>query len=594
MITPMKKLSIVLLDKDKEESLKKLKSFGVMHLKANLGTSEDSKVYDDALKRIESALRFTSEAAAEHHAHIDIQEIEERISEINELGAKIKQLEDREAHLNKDIEYLEPWGDFNPSDLTILEEKGVKVTLLEVTLSELQELSEEISWFQINKTNLGHLIAVVGECPEGFTEFHPPENGLEDSLAQLDMVMDEIEACNQKMKELSVFHGKIMTYKEHIEDNLEFEQVKAGMSYDELVSVLEGWIPADKTEKFKKLAEKRSWGYMVSDPVEGDETPTLLKSNKFVSMIYPVLDFLGNSPGYWEKDVSPFFLLFFTLFFAMIIGDAGYGAIFLGITALVHAKMKQLHPALALFYLLSGATVIWGAVTGTWFGSELLKGLPWAQKFILPQLSSGTQIMKLCLDIALVHLFLARIYSFLVGIKKGINAFAELGWASVLAGLYFLVLNMVMDATQYPMPAWALPAVAAGFGTVVVFGEQEKGRNFFKSFLIGFAGFPLKILDTISVFADIISYVRLYAVGLAGVAIASSFNVMAEPLLTSGNFTIVFGILILLVGHAFNIAMCALSVLVHGIRLNVLEFSNHSGVNWTGIKFNPFREKNIL
>ncbi|QEN05801.1 V-type ATP synthase subunit I [Thiospirochaeta perfilievii] len=590
----MKKVSIVLLDKDKQNSLKSLKKLGILHLSENFGLNENVKAIEEKIKHVETSLRFTEEHALSHNLKFDEEEVISKVDLVVNQGVELTALEEEVAKINRDIELLEPWGDFNPSDLKLLEDKGIKVSLVELSKEQYANIPAELNYFNLGHTKLGNLIAVIGDLSENYVVFEPPELGMEGSLKHLDSLKVKIKGLMQSISDLSKYHHNILTYKKLLEDRLEFEKVKAGMGYDEDFSVLEGWIPTEKVEDFKLVASKKGWGIGLSDPIEGDETPTLLKSGKIVSMIHPVMDFLGNLPGYWEKDVSPFFLVFFGLFFGMIIGDAGYGMIFLLITAAVQFKIKKFNTPLALFYYLSSCTVIWGALTGTWFASESIKGLAIMQTFQLPQISTGAQVMKLCFDIALIHLFLARIFSFFCEIKKGIAAIADLGWALMLLGLYFLVLNMVLDATMYPMPSWAFTSIIVGFVVVIIFGEQTNDRNFFKSLLFGIAGLPLKILDSIGVFSDIISYVRLYAVGLAGIAVAQSFNFMAAPMIESGNGMIIPGLLILLVGHAFNIAMAALSVLVHGIRLNVLEFSNHSGLNWTGIKYSPFREKNYI
>ena len=154
------------------------------------------------------------------------------------------------------------------------------------------------------------------------------------------------------------------------------------MVFDEEFSVLEGWIATDKEDSFKSKSSENGWGIALSDPIEGDETPTLLRGNKLTSLIHPLLDFLGNVPGYWEQDVSSYFLAFFTIFFAMIIGDAGYGLLFIVFTLIAQLKMKKFNNVLALFYLLSSATVVWGAVTGNWFGSNLIKGIPFFNGFV--------------------------------------------------------------------------------------------------------------------------------------------------------------------------------------------------------------------
>ncbi|MBN2617568.1 MAG: V-type ATP synthase subunit I, partial [Spirochaetales bacterium] len=303
------------------------------------------------------------------------------------------------------------------------------------------------------------------------------------------------------------------------------------------------------------------------------------------------LDFLGNVPGYWETDVSPFFLIFFTIFFAMIIGDAGYGLLFILLTFVAQIKMKKFNNVLALFYLISSATVVWGAMTGSWFGSNMIKGIPFFNGFILSQLDTDKEIMELCFHIAVVHIVLARLTAFVKSMKdKLLSGFANLGWLSMTVGLLFLVKNLVISSTDYPVPTYSLIIVAFGFIVVLIFGKQEKGQSFLKGVGMSLAFSPLTALDTVGAFGDIISYVRLYAVGLAGFAVAQSFNGMAAPLISSGGFGYFGGALILLGGHVFNIAMAALSVLVHGVRLNVLEFSSAADVNWTGKKFNPFRE----
>ena len=239
--------------------------------------------------------------------------------------------------------------------------------------------------------------------------------------------------------------------------------------------------------------------------------------------------------------------------------------------------------------------MVWGAITGNWFGIALLKGTPILNSLILSQLSTDRQIMELCFHIAVIHLSIARLIAFVKDIKdKNIGGVANLGWATMLVGLLFIVKNLVISSTDYPIPSFTLILIAIGFSIVIIFGKQEKGKNFFKGIGISLAFSPLTALDTVGAFGDIISYVRLYAVGSAGFAVAQSFNGMAEPLIQSGGFGYIGALLILLGGHVFNIAMAALSVLVHGVRLNVLEFSSHADVNWSGRKFNPFREKDII
>jgi len=163
-----------------------------------------------------------------------------------------------------------------------------------------------------------------------------------------------------------------------------------------------------------------------------------------------------------------------------------------------------------------------------------------------------------------------------------------LGWMVIVLGVFYFVLNLVLDPIKYPIPNFALYMVAGGLGFVILFSEQE--GNFLKGILKGLTGLFQTFLDGISAFADVISYIRLFAVGLATVEIAKSFNAMASDM-GSSIVGIIGSILVLAIGHGINIAMGALSVIVHGVRLNMLEFSSHLSMEWSGMRYNPFTIK---
>jgi V/A-type H+-transporting ATPase subunit I len=142
------------------------------------------------------------------------------------------------------------------------------------------------------------------------------------------------------------------------------------------------------------------------------------------------------------------------------------------------------------------------------------------------------------------------------------------------------------------IPTFALYLMGGGLAAVFLFSYQEEGRNFFIGVLKALANFITVFLDGVSAFSDIISYIRLYAVGLASLRIAESFNSMATGVAegVDGIGGIVAMVLILFLGHSLNLAMAALSVVVHGVRLNMLEFSGHLGMEWTGVPYTPFQK----
>jgi V/A-type H+-transporting ATPase subunit I len=312
-----------------------------------------------------------------------------------------------------------------------------------------------------------------------------------------------------------------------------------------------------------------------------------------------VFDLLGTVPGYREYDISFFFLLFFTVFFAMIIGDGGYGAVLLAGSVFFSIKSKKksgkISDGLILLNLLSFATIVWGAITGTWFGYAPIAETEPFSWFVIPEMysfnpRSAEFIQFICFVIGTVHLTISHLWNFFDQIKKHprIKAFAQLGWLSMLLGLYYLVLNLVLSPEKYPLPDFSPWLIGGGLVFIIVFSEQE--GNFFKGILRGAAGIITTLLDGIGAFSDIISYIRLFAVGLASVEIAKSFNDMASGFGT-GVGAAAAAVAVLFLGHSLNLAMGALSVIVHGVRLNMLEFSGHLGMEWTGIPYDPFREK---
>jgi len=251
--------------------------------------------------------------------------------------------------------------------------------------------------------------------------------------------------------------------------------------------------------------------------------------------------------------------------------------------------------------VLSASTIVWGAVTGTWFGSQtILEKVSFLQIFVIkqftnfPNLVSGlsaadTQkaVMKFSFQIGTLQLSLACVMNVISKLKKkDLSAIAEIGWLAVIDALYFVVLLLVIGEEINTTPIFTI--VGVGFLVVVVFGSQGPGIPFAKGLASGLGGFFNTFLDTISSFGNIMSYIRLFAVGMASLAISQSFNNMAQPLLSG--FALPAGIIVLVLGHSLNIVMAMLSVIVHGVRLNVLEFSGQLGMEWTGILYEPFKK----
>ena len=242
-----------------------------------------------------------------------------------------------------------------------------------------------------------------------------------------------------------------------------------------------------------------------------------------------------------------------------------------------------------LFYLLSITTIIWGAITGSWFGVESISRLPVLKELVIPSLYSYTQesesnIIRLCFLIGALQLSLARIW-FAARLYPSLTALAQTGWAALVWGIYFIVRFLLLNEE---LSIIALFLVGYWAVTLILFGEQRED-GFAKGLFRGITNFLISVVTGIGCLSDLISYIRLFAIGLATREVAIAFNNMAGDIGFSDVKSIVIAIFILIFGHTINILLGAMSVLVHGIRLNLLEFSKHLNIQWSGINYRPFK-----
>ncbi|OHD66372.1 MAG: hypothetical protein A2176_07785 [Spirochaetes bacterium RBG_13_51_14] len=277
----------------------------------------------------------------------------------------------------------------------------------------------------------------------------------------------------------------------------------------------------------------------------------------------------------------------------MIVGDAGYGLIFLlaTITARVIFRKAPREPFLLLF-ITGIATMLWGGITGTWFGIEALSRHAALSWMIIPSVASFSLsmegetdkiMMHICFIIGAVHLSVAHMINFF-RLFPSLKSYSEIGRLSMIWGLYFLIRNLVLKIELHPASLWLL---GLGFGMVIVFTEQK--GSFIKGVVRGFSNLIIISLGSIGFFSDVVSYVRLFAVGLATLEVAKSFNAMASGF-GSGIIAVIGAVFVLFFGHALNIILCGMSLIVHGIRLNMLEFSGHLGMEWSGFEYRPFKK----
>ena len=637
MIEKMKKVSIVVLNRERDEALKDLRKLGLVHLEPMEGSSEKLAAYKEVYNNAVVAESVLGEVKMSKKKKKFGPELESEKTKVlcarvvSEAERKKQLLEIISADVNE-LDRFTLWGEVNPEDFAYLKEKGISLKMYELPASKYTSIDKDIETILVNNDSRIVRFLLIGDerpdnmIPEAF-EIPLPRCSTLELQKEIQDCEKEIDEIDRFKKESSVYIPAIKTYRKKLEYDIEFENVSAGMGKESEGSEtdlawLSGYVPDLNLEEFKKFAKEHDWAVAWQEPENPDEVPTKLKNNKFVSLIYPLTDFLGTVPGYAEYDISGWFLLFFTVFFGMIFGDGGYGLLLLAIFLILSLKnviQKKRIPALyPLGILISAATVIWGMVTCTWFGLDMkilpdwLKGLSiplisnayadelWLPVWCPPEaeggLSTAQNLQIFCFIFALMQLSVAHIKA-MIRNRKSLKCIGDLGALLQLWGMFYVVLSMVVDGKIFSfglviegIPVGLIAIGLVGFGFVLSFVFANYEGKIGASILASVKGIISVLLGVVNVFSDIVSYIRLWAVGLAGAAISSTVNTMAGPLL--GHFIMfVFAVLLLVFGHGLNMILNLLSVVVHGVRLNTLEFSSHLGMSWSGFKYQPFKER---
>ena len=594
MIVKMKKIIVLCTQANQDDMLESLRSLNVLHLD-KINESNNEKL-DLASKKIDDIEKTKFILNSYKDDEIKNDQVDDLIEKTLFLNNNLESLNDKKEELLEEINRIKDFGNFNPNDVKKLISSGIFIKLFKLNKKDFLDFSDEVFIKKIgsNKSDNFYIAFSKNEFSDDFMGIKLPEFSLSELFNELEKTSEKIENIKIEIKKLSPNIDSLDKINDNAKDDYNFQLVKYGMENLNQIFFLKGFVPKDRIKELKKAAKDKGWAYKICDITDDDNPPTLLKNPKWVSPIKSALDMIAVVPGYKELDVSAVFLIFLSIFFAFIIGDAGYGLLFL--LGTLFAKFKYKSPkikcGLNLMLVMSSCTVILGILTGNYFGIPI-ENLPKYLQLITNPFLTGWEdnlsvwnkkiatnnIMFVCFSIGLIHLSIARIWNFIKKINSS-SCLIDLGWFFCSLSLYIFVLGLVID------PSWnwflfinsyKLFVLALGAGLVFL------GLLLTKTYI----GIVTLFLDIISNFVDIISYIRLYAVGTASLEIALAFNKIALGSNLDNNLT--FGaILILFAGHALNIILAVMGVMVHGIRLNTLEFSGHAGIEWAGIHYKPF------
>ena len=616
MILPMKKLTLLVLDSEKKAALKTLRNFGAVHVEKEAASSDTLTELQNIYARVQQAEALITESQPKKAEKAKTEALTLNRNDLLQAVDEILDLKDQEANMhaaiNKltgDIEAYGSWGDFDPEDIRSFEENSIYLTIGELSEKSYASLPETIKTIRLAGGKKTVRFAIVSETidvpvdlPSDFNPLILPDMRLSAMHTEREQLQKQLPSFKAKIGARTELLAPLKAEAKKLVKEIEFETVRAGMEVIPLekepirLARLSGYILAEKQADFAGLAKANGWAFVSDDPAEEDAVPTAMRHNRFVQLLTPLTDFLGTVPGYREPDISLWFLLFFGIFFAMIFGDAGYGGILviLSLIGIVKAKAKEQPAPLAMqmFLYLGVLTVIWGTATCNWFGISVDYIPAWLKNLSVPAISNATEenirnanLMQFCFTLGLIQLTIGHIISSVRNIRSP-QILGHVGSIAMLCGMYVVVLSLVVSAERYQINQPVMVAIGGGFALNFIFSNYQTGIG--QSIVDSLKNIITMFLGVVNVFADIMSYIRLWAVGLAGSAISATVNQMAGPAL--GSFLIFLGVLLLFFGHGLNYIMNVLSVIVHGVRLNTLEFSNHVGLTWAGFKYEPFAE----
>jgi V/A-type H+-transporting ATPase subunit I len=601
----MRKYAFMVFHREYDRFLSTLRDLGVVHIKETKPVADHAElqaIVSDR-KRIASVIR-SFKAQNEEKKKVALSPPRRLTKEEGlALLEKIEELEDKRTHLlaqrqslDKDISYMELWGDFNYTNIRNLKKSGYVVTFFTCPTARFEpKWVDEYNAILINNfqsvtyfitlTKEGTVVDVDAERPK------MPDRGLAKLRARYEQSKQDLKQLDEQLAGMA---ASDYTTLEELDKNLqdEFNLAHAIVQTDkqagDKLMFLEGWTTDDKAQTLEEALDKQGWFYHQEEIEDDDKVPIKLKNNAYSRLFEPITK-MYSLPNYTELDPTPLLAPFFMLFFGLCFGDGGYGLIILLACTFLKKKVSpDVRPFLSLFQWLGGMTIVVGALTGSFFGIALVD-IP-AFHAVKDYFLSTDNLMTLSIIIGLIHILYGKaVAAYKTKMQRGIkHSIAPFAWVFVIASLVCVFGLPALDVHLPDVVTYTLYIIAA-VGLVIVFFYNSPGKNLFLNFGVGLWNTYNMVFGLLG---DTLSYIRLFAVGLTGSILGGVFNSLAVSMTESlpGVARFVCMLLILLVGHGLNFGLCMISSLVHPVRLIFVEYFKNSEFEGGSKEFAPFRK----
>lgn len=603
MITKMKKLTFLVYHKEYDAFLNNLRNLGVVHIAEKQQGMADNSALQEKIRlsaRLSATIKLLQNIKTEEKVTDDSETVSasrgmQILDEVDELLNHKSSLQQQILAYEKELAVLEPWGDFSPESIAKLRDSGYDIGFYISTEANFNEdwieaynamvinrVASKVYFITFTKTNQ--------EIDLDVERIKLPDRSYGQTQ---ELILNNKEELLRQEETLHNIARKdipsLLAARKELNGEIEFDQVVLNTepAAGEKLMLLQGWLPASEEDPIVAYLNSQSVYYDIKKPAPEDNVPIQLNNKGLFAWFEPICK-LYMLPKYNELDLTPFFAPFFMLFFGLCLGDSGYGLfLLLGVTLyrLLAKNIGQtMKPILSLVQLLAASTFFCGMLTGTFFGANFYDlDWPFIQRMKQAIAMDNNDMFQLSLLLGVIQILFGMI---LKAVNQAIQfgfkyAVGTIGWIILLVSVG---LAAVLPAV-FPMGGTAHLVILAIAGAMILF-YNSPDKNIFINFGLGLWDSYNMVTGLLG---DILSYVRLFALGLSGGILASVFNSLAVGMspdnVIAGPIVMV---LIFVIGHSINIFMNVLGAMVHPMRLTFVEFFKNSGYEGGGKEYKPF------
>lgn len=603
MITKMKKLTFLVYHKEYDAFLNNLRDLGVVHIAEKQQGMADNSALQEKIRlsaRLSATIKLLQNIKTEEKVTDDSETVSasrgmQILDEVDELLNHKSSLQQQILAYEKELAVLEPWSDFSPESIAKLRDSGYDIGFYISTEANFNEdwieaynamvinrVASKVYFITFTKTNQ--------EIDLDVERIKLPDRSYGQTQ---ELILNNKEELLRQEETLQNIARKdipsLLAARKELNGEIEFDQVVLNTepAAGEKLMLLQGWLPASEEDPIVAYLNSQSVYYDIKKPAPEDNVPIQLNNKGLFAWFEPICK-LYMLPKYNELDLTPFFAPFFMLFFGLCLGDSGYGLfLLLGVTLyrLLAKNIGQtMKPILSLVQLLAASTFFCGMLTGTFFGANFYDlDWPFIQRMKQAIAMDNNDMFQLSLLLGVIQILFGMI---LKAVNQAIQfgfkyAVGTIGWIILLVSVG---LAAVLPAV-FPMGGTAHLVILAIAGAMILF-YNSPDKNIFINFGLGLWDSYNMVTGLLG---DILSYVRLFALGLSGGILASVFNSLAVGMspdnVIAGPIVMV---LIFVIGHSINIFMNVLGAMVHPMRLTFVEFFKNSGYEGGGKEYKPF------